>query len=112
MITSRVPVDCARITDWRSFHEEFAQAFGFPEFYGRNMDAWIDCLSDLDDTDAGMTSVHCTPGSVMVLELLNVKPFRQRCPDLYDAVIECAAFVNGRRLQKEEPAVLAISFWN
>ena len=112
MIASRVSVDCDRITDWRSFHEEFAQAFGFPGFYGKNMNAWIDCLTDLDDPDAGMTTVHCIPGSVVVLELLNVKPLRQRCPDLYGAVIECAVFVNWRRLEKEQPAVLALSFWD
>jgi RNAse (barnase) inhibitor barstar len=22
--------------------------FGFPDFYGRNMDAWIDCMTDID----------------------------------------------------------------
>jgi hypothetical protein len=59
-----------------------------------------------------MTTVHCDPGSVVVLELLNVKSFRQRCPDQYNSVIECAAFVNWRRLKKGEPAVLALSFWN
>jgi hypothetical protein len=75
------------------------------------LDAWIDCLTDLD-ADMGMTTVHCDPGSVVALELLNVKSFRQRCPDHYNAVIECAAFVNWRRLEKEESAVLALSFWN
>ena len=32
-------------TDWESFHTVSAEVFGFPEFYGRNMNAWIDCLS-------------------------------------------------------------------
>ena len=45
-------------------------------------------------------------------QLLNVKSFRQRCPEHYDAVIECAAFVDWRRLKKSEPAVLVLSFWN
>jgi len=112
MIAPRVSLDCARITDWHSFHQEFAHAFGFPDFYGANMDAWIDCLTYLDDANAGMTAVHCDPGSVVVLELLDVKSFKQRCPDQYGAVIECAAFVNWRRLEKDEPAVLALSFWN
>jgi len=112
MTSSKVSVDCDKIADWQSFHEEFAKAFGFPEFYGANMDAWIDCLTYLDDPSAGMTAAHCSPGSVVVLELLHVKPFRHRCPDQYAAVVECAAFVNWRRLEKEKPAVLAISFWN
>ena len=91
MIATKVSLDCDRIKDWQSFHEEFVHAFGFPDFYGKNMDAWIDCLTYLDDPDAGMTNVHCNPGSVMV-ELSNVKPFKQRCPDQYDAVIEMLGF--------------------
>ena len=110
MIASRLSVDCERITDWPSFHREFAQAFGFPEFYGKNMNAWIDCLTYLDDPDAGMSTVHCSRGSVLALELLNVAAFRQQCPEQYSALIECAAFVNWRRLETGLPAVLAISF--
>lgn len=112
MIATKVCVDCNEIIDWQSFHEVFAHAFGFPNFYGKNMNAWIDCLTYLDNPDAGMTNVHCIPGSVIVLELLSVKSFKQRCPDQYDAVIECAAFVNWRRLELGQSAVLAISFWN
>ncbi len=32
-------IDANEITDKNSFHAVFASAFGFPEFYGRNMDA-------------------------------------------------------------------------
>jgi len=112
MIATKVTLDCGKISDWQSFHQEFAHAFGFPDFYGKNMNAWIDCLTYIDDPEARMTTIHCNPGSVMVIELLNVKPFKQRCPDQYDAIIEDAAFVNRRRLKVEHPAVLAISFWN
>jgi hypothetical protein len=111
MIASKVVLDCDRIKDWRSFHEEFARVFGFPDFYGKNMNAWMDCLSDLDDPGTGMTGVHCERGSVLALELLHVKAFRARCPELYDAIVECAAFVNWRRLEVGQPAVLALSLW-
>jgi len=37
------PVDA--ITDWASFHDVFMHTLGFPDFYGRNMDAWIDCMT-------------------------------------------------------------------
>lgn len=104
-------IDCDKITDWPTFYGEFAEAFGFPDFYGKNMDAWIDCLTYLDDPEAGMTTVRCDTGCIVVLELLNARSLRQRCPDLYDAVIEGAAFVNWRRLETDQPAVLAISFW-
>jgi hypothetical protein len=54
--------------------------------------------------------LHCEPGSVLVLELLNVKTFGQRSPELYEAVVDGVAFVNWRRLETGGPAVLAISF--
>ena len=46
-----VRLDCDRITDWDSFHAVFAEVFGFPNFYGRNMNAWIDCMTYLDDPE-------------------------------------------------------------
>ncbi|AOK13540.1 barstar family protein [Burkholderia vietnamiensis] len=59
---TNVFVDTTKITDWPSFHRVFSQIFGFPAFYGNNMDALIDCLSYLDDPEAAMTSLHVRPG--------------------------------------------------
>lgn len=106
-----VRLDTRRIRDWDSFHEVFAEALGFPSFYGRNMDAWIDCMTCLDDAAAGMSVVHVPPGGVVVLELEHVSDFARRCPEHYDAIIECTAFVNWRRIETGEPAVLALSFY-
>ncbi len=111
MLTAKVTVDCDRIHDWNSFHDEFARVFGVPEFYGRNMDAWIDCLTSLDAVDDGMSAVHYAAGSVMTLELENMGSFRERCRELYDALLKCSAFVNWRRIELGGTAVLALSFW-
>lgn len=56
-----VKLDTRPITDWLTFHTVFAKSFGFPGFYGRNMNAWIDCMTSLDDPSAGMTSA-CAGG--------------------------------------------------
>ena len=110
MIVSKVMLDCKNITDWSSFHEEFARVFGFPSFYGKNMDAWIDCMTSLDAPEDGMSAVHCASGTVLTFELDNVQPFANRCPEQYNALIECSAFVNWRRLEVGKPSVLAMSF--
>jgi barstar (barnase inhibitor) len=110
MNSAFVKIDCARINDWKSFHDVFADAFGFPSFYGRNLDAWIDCMTSLDAAEDGMTELHCAPGAVFTLQLENVRDFRQRCPEQYTALIECAAFVNWRRNETGEASVLALSF--
>lgn len=105
-----VTIDTARITDWESFHTVFAEAFGFPSFYGRNLNAWIDCLSSLDAPDEGMTTVHAPPDGVLLLALLGVSDFAVRCPDIYAAIIEDAAFINFRRAELGQPPVLCLSF--
>jgi hypothetical protein len=110
MGTSKISLDCQKIEDWASFHEEFAKVFGFPDFYGKNMNAWIDCLTSLDAPEDGMSRVHCEPGSVLTLELKNVRQFADRCPEQYKALIECAAFVNWRRIELGGSSVLALSF--
>ena len=106
-----VKLDTDRITDWDTFHNVFAEVFGFSGFYGHNMDAWIDCMTSLDAPADGMTKVHAQPDSVVVLELEHVNDFAHRCPEQYAAVIECSAFVNWRKMEAGEPAVLALSFY-
>jgi hypothetical protein len=103
-------IDVARIADWDSFHDVFADALGFPGFYGRNMDAWIDCLSSLDDPDAGMTTIHVPSGGVLTLVLEGASELAARCPAQYRALVDCAAFVNWRRIERGEASVLALAF--
>ncbi len=107
----RLKIETSRIQDWETFHDVFAEAFGFPGFYGRNMDAWIDCMSYLDDPDSGMTSINCDKGDFLVLELTDAKDFKARCPEQFDAIVECAAFVNFRNLDVGENPLLMLSFY-
>lgn len=105
-----VRIDTRAITDWSSFHRVFAEAFGFPDFYGRNMDAWIDCISSLDTPEEGMTRIRVQPGEVLTLQLNHVRDFAARCPEQYSAVIECSAFVNWRRVEGGASSLVALAF--
>lgn len=109
-MTRNVQIDGTGILDWESFHDIFAEAFGFPGFYGRNMDAWVDCMTCLDDSSAEMTSLHVVTGDVVVIQLSGAEQMKKRCPEIFDALVECSAFVNYRRIEKGLPAVLALSF--
>ena len=110
MKASLVKIDCRNINDWDSFHDEFNRVFGFPDFYGRNMNAWIDCMTSIDTPDEEMTNIHCETGRVLTIELENVREFKKRCPEQYAAIVECSSFVNWRRIEVGEGAVLALSF--
>lgn len=94
-----VTIDTARITDCDSFHDVFGAAFGFPEFYGRNMNAWIDCMTSLDAPADGLTSVHAPVDGVLVLQLDGMRELETRCADIALEIHECAAFVNWRRMK-------------
>jgi RNAse (barnase) inhibitor barstar len=111
MIVSLAKIDCSRIRDWTSLHDEFNRVFQFPEFYGRTMDAWIDCMSSLDQPAAELSGIHCEPGKVLTIELGNCSEFRSQCSEQYAAIIECSAFVNWRRIERGEQPVLALSFY-
>jgi len=105
-----VEIDASRITDWTTFHDVFAGAFGFPGFYGRNMNAWIDCMTSLDAPEDGLSTVHCAPGAVVTISVNEVASFASRCPEQYGALIDCAAFVNWRRIEQGDGPVLALAF--
>lgn len=45
-----VTIDCSKIDTADKFHEALAQALDFPDYYGKNLDALYDCLTD-DFTD-------------------------------------------------------------
>jgi hypothetical protein len=109
-MTKNVQIDGSKITNWGSFHDRFLETLGFPEFYSRNMDAWIDCMTSLDAPEDGMSSVHVTPGDTLVLCISGARDLKKRCPDIYDALVECSAFVNYRRIEIGRQAILVLSF--
>jgi len=108
---NRIKIDTNEITDWETFHNVFSKAFGFPDFYGRNMSAWIDCMSSLECPEDGMTTVHTENGKTLILELENISSLAERNKDIYEAIIESSAFVNYRKLDVGEPAVLTLSYY-
>lgn len=108
MQTTVISVPTENIFDWDSFHDVFKAALGFPDFYGRNMNAWIDCLTCADDGDAGMMSPTVAGGELLTLRIDDAASFKSRCPDQYDALIDCTSFVNFRRVAVGSEPVLAL----
>lgn len=52
-----ITLDGLEITGMGDVHDLFAQALSFPEYYGRNLDALFDCLTDLRE-DAAVRLLH------------------------------------------------------
>lgn len=94
---ARVRLETKEILDWKSFHEVCKATFGFPDFYGENMNAWIDCMSSLDDT--GMTRFDLSDGQTLTVEIAQTEEFKGRVPEIFDALLEDMAFVNQRYIE-------------
>jgi len=91
-----VRLDTRRIVDKSSFHATFADLMGFPDFYGANMDAWIDCMSSFRDGEANITQVHLGSDERLLIEVTDTEGFRARLPDVFNDLVKCTASVNRR----------------
>jgi hypothetical protein len=108
MQTTVITIAADQIKDWDSFHSVFQATLGFPDFYGRNMNAWIDCMTYIDDPGSGMTEIAVAEGELLALRIDDAADFERRCPDQYQALIECSAFVNFRRMNRGGDPVLTL----
>ncbi len=109
LFVSIAKIDCAGVRDFESLHDEFQRVFEFAEYYGRNMNAWIDCMTYLDDPEAKMTGVHVEPNKVLTIELIGARELRTNRPELYAAIVEFSSFVNWRRIEVGESPVIALA---
>ena len=44
-----VILDCGNLRDRSTFHTALAEAMGFPAWYGKNLDALHDCLTEIGE---------------------------------------------------------------
>ncbi len=102
-------LDGDSITDWDTFHSVCAEEFGFPDFYGRNMNAWIDCLTYINEGD-GMSRFVLEKDELLLIRVANTKRFNERVPDIFSSLVECTASVNQRSLDAKDQPRLALVF--
>jgi RNAse (barnase) inhibitor barstar len=106
MMTLTVTIDAGQIVDSETFHVVFAEAFGFPEFYGHNLDAWIDCMTQLDQP---FSAVQVGLGQLVTLKIEQADDMKERLPELYATLLDLAAFVNWRRIENGHAPVLVVA---
>lgn len=109
LLPNVLEIDVGGVSTWSDFHDLFADRLGFPGFYGRNMDAWIDCMTSLDAPEDGMTTLHVPPGGVLTLSVINAAQLKSRNSEIWEALNECTAFVNWRRNEVGEASVLTLA---
>jgi hypothetical protein len=95
-VTYTATINGAKIVDQETFHDEFQRVMGFFDGYGRNMDAWIDCMQDMF-INGGLTKFGLSKGDVFVLKVSATEEFQRKCPEIFSDFIACTAFVNKHR---------------
>jgi hypothetical protein len=108
MQTTVIQILAREIVDGASFHDVFSRVFGFPDFYGRNMNSWIDCMTDLDAPEGGMVQVSVAVGELVALQIVGAADFQRRCPEQFRELIECVSFVNFRRVEVGHLPILTL----
>ncbi|HEX9826670.1 MAG TPA: barstar family protein [Flavobacteriaceae bacterium] len=89
-------IDGKKVTDWNTFHSEFKTKLNFPDYYGENMNAWIDCVDEMTEKPT-------------LLQIENGKVMKEKVPELLNAILECGAFVNYRKIELGEQPNLIIA---
>ena len=103
-----VRLNGASIIDWSSFHSACRTAFGFPDFYGNNMDAWVDCLSYLRD-DEGMSKFRLGPDEVLQIEVADAELMRKQAPEVLEEMAFCIDAINERYADYGEKPALQLT---
>lgn len=108
-----IHIDARKLTDSAGLHATLAEAFGFSASYGKNLDALVDCLDDLDNPGTGMTQVHVFPGQVALIAISHLDETGKNAGKVktqVQALTDVAAFVNQRRLETKRPPLLAVAY--
>ena len=56
-------LDAAQMNEKAQTHRYLAEMLALPDYYGRNLDALYDCLTDLDETEIRFVNLEEAGGS-------------------------------------------------
>ncbi|AYG99818.1 barstar family protein [Pectobacterium parmentieri] len=103
-IEKSIFLDFSSISNLDELYDELALQFGFPDFFGRNIDAVIDCIFGVRYPDEGMTKINISGSGCLSL---NIRNFSSADVKLKDSVIYIVEFVNYKyQFKGLEPAIL------
>lgn len=104
-----VQIPTSNIIDWETFHDVFTSSLGFPDYYGRNENAFQDLLWYPEASDLG---VEVAPGGTLLLLLEEPgEVLAKRCPQQFALLLETVAHANADRIERGgDAATLALAY--
>ncbi len=103
-------LDGKRITSAATLHEALNEVFGFASTYGKNFDALIDVLTHLDNPTSGLSRVQIPHGGCLTLLVQHPDFALKQSPDVWRNFQDAIAFVNFRRTEKGQGAIVALAY--
>jgi RNAse (barnase) inhibitor barstar len=94
-------VNGAAIIDWHSFHDEFQRAFRFFDGYGRNLDAWIDCMTDLHGPNS-LSGLVLPFGEPIEIVLNDSAALAELHPEIFAEFIKLVGYANDAYAEMNE----------
>ena len=70
------------------FYQQLSHTFGFPEFFGNNLDAAIDCLSSLYIKEEGLTNICLQQGEYLLLKVIGLSCCSSKIQRAFLTIIE------------------------
>ncbi len=92
-------IDVSKIKSWDDFHAIFSKELSFPSYYGRNQDAWIDCMTDFEYS-----------GIKIILNLEKMETLKKNNRNIYDSINELSAFLNFRSIEQGDEPNIYLSY--
>jgi hypothetical protein len=103
-----VAIPLEAVHDWDSFDDVFAKALRFPSYYGRNANAFIDCLSDI--AEGRDVPPLLAEGEILTIDLGDLGDFGERCPEQLAALFDWVAWVNTESIDHDRAPRLVIAY--
>jgi hypothetical protein len=101
-------VDLSAVRSWSDLDELWAEALGFPNWYGRNRDAWLDIMSSLDEI--GMVERPFEGRGPILIRVGGVEALADRHPEVLVELVALTAAANERYRHSESGRALALVF--
>lgn len=68
----KLVLNFSQVNDLESMHLLLKEKFGFPDFYGKNVNALIDCWTSLRYPEHEMTKVSLSPEEILELKIVSL----------------------------------------
>ena len=88
----KVVLDLSGVRNFDDFYKRISDLFGFPDFFGKNVHALIDCLFNLRYPDSRMTGFNISDSEYLIVEVFGFSGLPQEIMETLAYAIEFANF--------------------